>query len=51
MIGTQLFGRTGHASTRTIFGAAALGDVTQQEADRTLEYTPAVWHQPYRHGC
>jgi aryl-alcohol dehydrogenase-like predicted oxidoreductase len=31
------FGRTGHESTRTIFGAAALGSVTQAEADRALE--------------
>lgn len=31
------FGRTGHLSTRTIFGAAALGEVTQDEADKTLE--------------
>ena len=30
------FGRTGHMSTRTLFGAAALGNVTQAEADRTL---------------
>lgn len=37
MIATQPFGRTGHNSTRTIFGAAALGRVTQDEADRTLE--------------
>ena len=37
MIPTQPFGRTGHLSTRTIFGAAALGEVTQAEADRTLE--------------
>ena len=37
MIATQPFGRTGHSSTRTIFGAAALSDVTQDEADRTLE--------------
>ncbi len=37
MIATQPFGRTGHSSTRTIFGAAALGGVTQDEADRTLE--------------
>src|SRR6266700_3154942 len=36
-IGTQPFGRTGHMSTRTIFGAASLGHVTQEEADRTLE--------------
>ena len=37
MIATQPFGRTGHVSTRAIFGAAALGSVTQDEADRTLE--------------
>ncbi|MCB8943706.1 MAG: aldo/keto reductase [Ardenticatenaceae bacterium] len=30
------FGRTGHVSTRTLFGAAALGSVTQAEADETL---------------
>jgi len=37
MIPTAPFGRTGHQSTRTIFGAAALGNVTQAEADRVLE--------------
>jgi aryl-alcohol dehydrogenase-like predicted oxidoreductase len=37
MIPTETFGRTGHQSTRTIFGAAALSDVTQAEADRTME--------------
>lgn len=31
------FGRTGHTSTRTLFGAVALGQVTQDEADRTLD--------------
>jgi aryl-alcohol dehydrogenase-like predicted oxidoreductase len=31
------FGRTGHNSSRTIFGAAALSKVTQAAADRTLE--------------
>lgn len=36
-IATQLFGRSGHMSTRTLFGAASLSQVTQQEADRTLE--------------
>src|SRR5881227_4249000 len=36
-IATQPFGRSGHMSTRTIFGAASLGNVTQEEADRTLE--------------
>jgi aryl-alcohol dehydrogenase-like predicted oxidoreductase len=37
MIDKQPFGRTGHVSSRTLFGAAALGRVTQDEADRTLE--------------
>jgi aryl-alcohol dehydrogenase-like predicted oxidoreductase len=36
-IATQPFGRTGHMSTRAIFGAASLGRVTQKEADQTLE--------------
>ena len=30
------FGQTGHFSTRAIFGAAALGNVTQEQADDTL---------------
>jgi len=30
------FGRTGHRSSRVVFGAAAFSEVTQQEADRTL---------------
>ena len=34
---TLAFGSTGHESTRTIFGAAALGSVPQAEADRVLE--------------
>ena len=33
----KIFGRTGHLSTRTLFGAAALGSVTQDESDRTME--------------
>ena len=37
MIPTLTFGGTGHESTRTIFGGAALGRVTQDEADRVLE--------------
>lgn len=37
MIPKAPFGRTGHLSTRAIFGAAALGRVTQAEADRTLD--------------
>jgi aryl-alcohol dehydrogenase-like predicted oxidoreductase len=31
------FGRTGHESSRVIFGAAALGGMKQERADRTLE--------------
>jgi aryl-alcohol dehydrogenase-like predicted oxidoreductase len=31
------FGRLGHESTRTLFGAAALGSVSQEDADRTLD--------------
>jgi aryl-alcohol dehydrogenase-like predicted oxidoreductase len=37
MITRDFFGRTGHESTRAVFGAAALSKVTQDEADRTLE--------------
>ncbi len=37
MIPTQPFGRTGHQSTRIIFGAAAFSSVTQDDADRTME--------------
>jgi aryl-alcohol dehydrogenase-like predicted oxidoreductase len=36
VIAAAPFGRTGHDSSRTIFGAAALGSVTQQEADAAL---------------
>src|SRR5213079_1107182 len=34
---TAPFGTTGHDSTRTIFGAAALGSVSQADADHALE--------------
>jgi aryl-alcohol dehydrogenase-like predicted oxidoreductase len=37
MIPRAPFGKTGHLSTRTLFGAAALSDVSQDEADRTME--------------
>ena len=37
MIPLQPFGRTGHESSRIIFGAAALSEVTQDEADDTME--------------
>ena len=36
MIDTHLFGRTGHASSRVIFGAAALGSMGQEKADAIL---------------
>jgi aryl-alcohol dehydrogenase-like predicted oxidoreductase len=36
-IATQPFGRTGHQSSRLIFGGAALGRVGQDEADRALD--------------
>jgi aryl-alcohol dehydrogenase-like predicted oxidoreductase len=37
MIAKDNFGRSGHESSRVIFGAAALSRVTQDVADRTLE--------------
>ncbi len=37
MIPRAPFGSTGHTSSRTLFGAAALSDVTQAEADATME--------------
>ncbi len=37
MIEKRPFGRTGHASTVTLFGAAALARATQEDADRALE--------------
>ena len=37
MICHQPFGRTGHQSSRAIFGAAAFSRVNQDDADRTLE--------------
>jgi aryl-alcohol dehydrogenase-like predicted oxidoreductase len=36
MIAKAHFGATGHDSSRVLFGAAALGDVTQREADEAL---------------
>jgi aryl-alcohol dehydrogenase-like predicted oxidoreductase len=38
MIPMQPFGRTGHLSTRVIFGSYALSSATQQEADQVLEH-------------
>ncbi len=37
MIEQRPFGRTGHRSTVTLFGAAALSQVSQADADRALE--------------
>ena len=37
MIAKAEFGRTGHHSTRVVFGAASLGGVSQRVADQTLE--------------
>jgi hypothetical protein len=37
MIEKRPFGRTGHLSTVTLFGAAALSRTTQAEADRVLD--------------
>ncbi len=36
MLPLSSFGRTGHRSTRVIFGAAALGGMSQERADATL---------------
>ena len=36
-IPTLPFGRLGHESTRAVFGAASLGSVSQDDADRTLD--------------
>ena len=41
MLPTQSFGRTGHESSRAIFGAAALGAMSQEHADATLELVDA----------
>ncbi len=37
MIEKRAFGRTGHLSSATLFGGAALGNVTQADAERTLD--------------
>ena len=37
MIGRAPFGATGHDSSRVVFGAAALAEVSQGEADRALD--------------
>src|SRR5918994_7442620 len=42
MLPTAPFGRTGHDSTRVIFGAAGLGGGSQDTADRILEQVEAA---------
>jgi aryl-alcohol dehydrogenase-like predicted oxidoreductase len=42
MIPTAPFGRTGHVSTRTLFGAAAFSRVSQAQADSTMELVMRV---------
>lgn len=37
MISTQLFGNTGHSSSRILLGAAAFSEVTQAEADAAMD--------------
>jgi aryl-alcohol dehydrogenase-like predicted oxidoreductase len=46
LIATQPFGRTGHQSTRILFGAAALSQSTEEKAARALELLlePGVNH-------
>jgi aryl-alcohol dehydrogenase-like predicted oxidoreductase len=41
MLPTNAFGRTGHQSSRVIFGAAALGAMSQGHADATMEVVAA----------
>ena len=49
MIETIPFGATGHRSSRVIFGAAALGNVSQDEADDALTLLLRARDQPHRH--
>lgn len=42
MLPTAPFGRTGHRSTRVVFGAAALGSMSQERADATLAVIDAA---------
>ena len=38
MLPKMEFGKTGHQSTRLIFGACALSNCEQPDADRTLDF-------------
>jgi aryl-alcohol dehydrogenase-like predicted oxidoreductase len=42
MIATRPFGNTGHQSSRVIFGAAGLSQVSQADADRAIEWLLAA---------
>ncbi len=42
MVPTAVFGRTGHLSSRVIFGGAALGEMSQRRAYDTLEIARAA---------
>lgn len=42
MIAKQAFGRTGHESSRVLLGAAAFGEVSQAQADESLELALAL---------
>ena len=48
MIGRAPFGATGHDSSRVVFGAAALAEVSQSEADRALDVLLLL--DRFRHG-
>ena len=43
------FGSTGHNSSRAIFGAAALGAMSQERADRTLDLMASYGPVSYTH--
>jgi aryl-alcohol dehydrogenase-like predicted oxidoreductase len=46
MIKKISFGKTGHQSSRTIFGSVSLGRVSQSEADRALDL---LWEYGVNH--
>ena len=44
VIAKKAFGRTGHLSTRAIFGGASFSFVSQKDADRTLDLQEVCGH-------
>ena len=50
MISKHLFGRTGHESTKMVFGGAALSRVTQEEADALHSYIIDIEWRAYKLG-